>query len=982
MQVFRQCVRSNPADRPASTDLFIRLRNIAHAANLLARDSTAHYKQIKVDSVSCPILGPRAEVVLGMQRTSSQGSRWSSGRSQSSGDAAACAGVRHGCSCGLSMFPLECYSGRWSSRRSGSLASRCGQQARRGRRSTIHNPPAPGSTLLSSDSIPRGESYHLHVCSDAVSPTYSAGSSAAADHSPRMYSATNALAHTSDPSLPYASGHFRDGAAAGWPGAALGPRHDAAADAPRSSQLCGPHQMAQQQKCMQRSMHTAPPLQPHGPCVPAASSGDVPGAACGGVDLTCMENFKPQSSGCSSILTDCSRHGRTNQMHQLGLRGLSWAGEGQSLSVDATPGSTQGSALLPVHDVQSSQALVPTGMLGGSGGSGKVPRAHSNIHYRAVLRHAAMQLKDVDDAVSEASDTTSEDSRRGEDALQHCGEGLKDMDSRQKLLLAMDIEGSLPGRLWQQSSSVDSFNLDLGNSSNLQRLLQKQRRGERHGEGEHVPWGCSSEGSKFAVADARWVVGPMMPQEIVMNDPINAGLQTAQQPHCQSWQHMILESCGRDGLRTNSGAADRVPAFVKQADRRVSVPGHPSGDDTRNETMNAVALNPGAQDKLQHRQNHGSQRAADASHAADAEGKRHAQSIVQIVRRMALIATRTSTVTQRAIHTSSIASSGQLHRDAGAFSSAAVALGAGSSAHEANARHLLPPAGAAVGELLKSGACGDAAPPQLPPHASGAGEARDTAAGMRSLRRACARGSRSLETPSMVISVTPGAVRVPPAVPVASSSDPAASTGLQTCPGSTPPSSFPHSHSSIPACMSRQPHTVSRPILTPTTACPAQLVHATTSQPSLHPQHHQPEQPWLRPRHLLHVPGIQHAQHPSPAPLNACTLQSMRVLTDSRNASTASRSAMPSWSAPHAEAESAMKGVTAWLKDLQPDTPPPSPVRGTDSCGCRGSDPPPMSYSGAQSHTRHSSCGGVVVRGSQERRRGMDLAGFGNWAGP
>jgi len=107
---------------------------------------------------------------------------------------------------------------------------------------------------------------------------------------------------------------------------------------------------------------------------------------------------------------------------------------------------------------------------------------------------------------------------------------------------------------------------------------------------------------------------------------------------------------------------------------------------------------------------------------------------------------------------------------------------------------------------------------------------------------------------------------------------------LQTCPGSTPPSSFPHSHSSIPACMSRQPHTVSRPILTPTTACPAQLVHATTSQPSLHPQHHQPEQPWLRPRHLLHVPGIQHAQHPSPAPLNACTLQSMRVLTDSRNA--------------------------------------------------------------------------------------------------
>ena len=1012
MQVFQQCVQSNPADRPASTELFNRLRNIANAANLFSRDGAAHYKQIKVDSVGSPIKGPRAELIFGAKRTSSQSSRWS--RSPSSADAMAFGGAGYGGGSGMAMFPPEPYSGGGFSRRPGSLASGGGHPARPPRsprsHNAIHNLNSVGSTgrvPSSVDSIPRGESHNLYGDfarsptgdgrpqgpfhqrggahhGGAVSPTFSDRSPLGSDHRPRTYPGSNAMAAMSDPRLPYACSPFSDHSVADWPGAAPAPRYVTSADSAQGSQQYTTHQLAQQQQYMLHGVRTMPPQQFYGRITPTTSAGSIPasGPASGGSLLAYTAgDARPVSAGSAHMLVDHRGQSIHSAMHRLGPRGLSWAGDAQSQSGDAMSPSAQGGALSP-------GAQSPWGMARGSPGGGSTPQVRPGIQYNSVFSNPTAQLNDGDETVPEEGDTTSDESRTDDDArgrgvARKASKGPTEAESGHKVLLDADSGDSLPERRQQQSGSVDSFNLDLGNSSNLQRLLQKQRGGGKGGEAGAVAGGGASEGSQLAVDDARRVAGTTIPEASTMDGPIDAVPPAAPQPRRrQPRPRPAVASRSRSGFRSNSGGGGSASGGVARADTGDSALGGPGGDDVMSaiNSTNTVTLNLWGHNSFQHSLMHDSRDAADASFATDAEGNFPVQSIMESMRRMASMAGGNSSVMQRAIGGGSNMSSGRLDRSAAPASDTADASGGGSRTSAPQARHPRRSVGTAAERSIDS-AGGDAAPPRPPLHTAAGGDVWDTLPRTPSLPSARAHDSRSHNASSVSFTKTHDADLASTEAPgSASAVPPSPLAATQTYPRTPQTSSYTHSLSLTPSSTSRQPpHTLSPSFLTSTMPFLAPLLH-TTSQPSPEsprPQHQQPPRPQSPPPKLLFAPGGQHAQQLSPAPLNASTLRTMNSRSSTAHPSMVSRFAMPSRTTSGADEESAMQGVTAWLKDLQPGTPPSpppeSPMSGVDGGGRRSSTRRAKSYTGDRSKTRHSSSGGTV-RGSRGRSRGGDRA--------
>lgn len=1008
VQVFQQCVQSNPADRPSSTELFNRLRAIANSANLFSRDGTAHYKQIKVDSVGSPIKGPRADLIFGAKRTSSQSSRWS--RSPSSADAMAFGGAGYGGS-SVAMLPPEPYSGGFP-RRPGSLASAGGHPARppRSPRSSAAMPNlnSAGSTGLapsSADSIPRGESQHLYgeyarsptgdgrplgpfhprsgpsgFYGGAISPTFSERSPLVTDHRPRTYPGSHVMAGLADPRLAYMSGPFSDQSAVDWTAAHSGhspaPRYVTSADSAHASQQYAAQQLAQQQQLMLHGVHTMPPLNSYGRVTPATSAGSIPvsGPASGGSLLAHAADGRPVSAGSAHMMLD-HRHSAVHSVaHRLGQRGLSWAGDAQSASGDAVSPRTQSppAAAMGAH---------PT------------PAVRPGIQYSAVFSNPTAQMEDGEETAPEEGDTTSDESRtEGSERAsggrrKTGGKQLSELESAQKALLDADSGESLPERRQQQSGSVDSFNLDLGNSSNLQRLLQKQRGsgkgGDSGGGGGGAAAGASA-GSLFAVDDARRVAGTMIPEASTMDSPIDA-VPAAPQPRRRQPRPAVIGR-SRSGIRGSSGGGGSGKVGgVARGDTFDSTLSTPGGDDMPSaiHSTNTVTLNLWGNNSFQHSLMHDSRDAVDASFATDAEGAYPAQSIMDSMRRMASLAGGNSSVMQRAIGgVSNMSGSGRLDRTAGG-SDAAESLMQGAGARGATAHHAR--ARALAERSAESVPSCEAVPPRPPHRAAAATDVCDALMRTPSLPSARANDSRSHNTSSVSFTKThdadhastdaPGSATAVPPSPIAAT---------QTFPHA---SSYTHSLSLTPSSASRHPHQPS--FCTGVVPFGAATMHAAPTPDSPRPPHQQPPVPQSPPPpKLLFAPGGKHVQQLPTSPLNAAMLRSMEGRAAAGHSSL-SRFLPPSTRrVTEAAGESIMLGVSAWLQDLQPGTPPSPPV-----------SPPPgsSSISGADSgahaqaskHTRPKShnddcvkargaaaaaSGAVAERSGRMRTRGGDRA--------
>lgn len=1027
VQVFQQCVQSNPVDRPSSTDLFNQLRAIANSANLFSRDSTAHYKQIKVDSVGSPIKGPRADLIFGAKRTSSQSSRWS--RSPSSTDAMAFPYGGGGGS--VAMLPPEPYSGGFP-RRPGSLASAGGHPTRPPRSprsaSMMPNLNSAGSTGLapsSADSIPRGESQNLYgdyarsptgdgrpggpfhprsgpngVYGAAISPTWSDRSPLMGDHRPRTYPGSQAMAGLPDSRLAYMSGPFSDQSGAEWGGPNSGPnpapppRYVTSGDSVHAPQhhAAQQHAAAQQQQHMLHGVHTMPPLNFYGRITPATSAGSIPasGPASGGSHLMYTAEGRPMSGGSAHMMIDPRTNSVHSAAHRLGPRGLSWAGDAQSQSGDAMSPSGRGSALSP--GAQSPPAHVAGIPLGAS--STGAPGVRQGIPYSAVFSNPTAQMEDGDETVPEEGDTTSDESRTEDEERRarprrKPGKALTEQESAQKVLLDADSGESLPERRQQQSGSVDSFNLDLGNSSNLQRLLQKQRGVGKGGEGGAAAAGVASEGSQAAVDDARRVAGTTIPEASTMDGPIDAVPPAAPQPRRrQPRPRPAVIGRTLSGLRSSSGGACGGSSVSGggRADTADSTLGTPGGDDLPSaiHSTNTVTLNLWGNNSFAHSLMHDSRDAVDASFATDAERGYPAQSIMESMRRMASLAGGDSSVMQRAIGgVSNMSGSGRLDRTAGtsdvADSLVAATGSRGGLPQHPRTRHA-PAAGAertldALAGAEAAAAAATAPPPRPPPH-NAVADVYDTLMRTPSLPSARAHDTRSHNASSVSFTKTHDADHASTEAPgSASAVPPSPLAATQTFPRTPRTSSYTHSLSLTPSSTSRQPHnttTLSQSFLTTTMPFNSPLLH--TTQPP--PDSPRPQSP---PPKLLFAPGGKHAQQLSPSPLNASALRSMNTRASAGHSAVSRFFAVPSRGG---EEESAMQGVSAWLKDLQPGTPPSPPASppplssaasGVDSRS-RQARPKSQNDDRGRSRTVGAGAGAGAERSGRVRARGGDRA--------
>lgn len=550
VQIFNQCVASEPADRPTCKELFKQLRTLSTNSGLSSHDSAAHYQSIRVCPDSCG--SPRKELFsLGAKAASlaSQSSRYS--RSPRSADAhgAAQAWANQG-------FTSEQHAA---------------YAQRRGVHWSPNGPASPYTPMhMRSQLSPRAMSGR----SGWRSPT------ATSPHSPHN-SQHGSPAHAPYPDQhPFSYDHTRpvmeEAAMLGMP--AMNRNHtlgslSGGAMSPTHSEHAVPMDMRRYEPARSGSVASSGGIRSS---VAPSTQTDLAGtyerinslSARQGTHSTGMLSASGQPSVPSPHVAYRSTH-----VYPTGAPAIGASFDGgfpNSTAASASNGASSARMSLSMREPVSEQYAMPSSMPGLSSHSRPNSADQQSEFHRSMSAHrrnsggvpqgappqlasppgsqqldssvpGSMEVYDTvfhnpaavltehdggDETAPEDGDSSSDDSHRGNSRGGQRGNDHSQMGATQAALGGLDSTDSFAGRHQLNLGSVDSFNLEMGNSSNLRRLMQNHNsnpggKGTVLADAASGPSGGPS-GTSLTLDEARRVAGTTIPEASVTEGTLDA----------------------------------------------------------------------------------------------------------------------------------------------------------------------------------------------------------------------------------------------------------------------------------------------------------------------------------------------------------------------------------------------------------------------------------------------------------------------------